>query len=518
MNRPIPPDIIEEVDRFIDVFKTLNSGKKTEYVSRELNDTADTLQFFEKNYKVPSLKHSYALTLKLHGSYDNLDQFKHDVPMYQSLLSNSQNPAIDAKIKNLKKRELQKLPTDVIVISAAPINFPVFSHASKNEHYLPLIKQLHYNGVLDSLNREKQLVYISNELRNIYINDLKEANQKLSKNMETYKRMMKIAKSYESALTSKIAELKEDIKYKQNAIKHAYQHFNIHHFKKGETTEKYLQESHEGPEQGMGIISEIEDEELFMNYVINHSHDTSRVMKTSRMYFISLDNFINDMYSHLKIKPDYFVIIDFTCNPVQNNRMSLNNDNAAEYVKQFHKRTHGEFSSRKPSPGKPLPSGKNSSRKKSSAGKRSFDLSRSRRSRKVRSLPSKSSGSRRRAASIRRSALSNRSASRHKSRIPKINAPPVITTPEITTYVIKPEYKLYLSNLFADINIDLTPMNVEDKLENYDLETLYKTKHSLFYKNKDPMKEPLVLYLNSTDKSKIHLNDAQARELLDVYV
>ena len=148
LQRKIPVDLILS-KLMITKKKMQNSGKKTESVSRELNDTADTLQFFEKNYKVPSLKHSYALTLKLHGSYDNLDQFKHDVPMYQSLLSNSQKPAIDAKIKNLKKRELQKLPTDVIVISAAPINFPVFSHASKNEHYLPLIKQLHYNGVLD---------------------------------------------------------------------------------------------------------------------------------------------------------------------------------------------------------------------------------------------------------------------------------------------------------------------------------------------------------------------------------
>jgi hypothetical protein len=497
---------IKAIEPYINRFTQLTSGKQNASVIKELDELCAILNQFEKYWELPSLTHSHALTLKMHGSYDSLDQFKHDVPMYEALLSNSLHPVIEAKIKNLKKRELHRLPVDVIMISAAPINFTVFTKASENEKYLPFIKQLHYNGVLEPLNQEKQLLYITDQLRNIYINELKKDNVGSNEYLESLKKQLKSHKEnphtpqYEEILSS-IESVKRAIKKKQNTIKHAYQHFNIHHFKKGDITEKFLQEIPRGLKPGMGIISGLEQEELFSKYAEKYKDDPSKVdsstvFEGSGFICISLDNFIYDMYESMKIKPDYFIIVDFTCNPLENNEMPLNKDNAAERVKQFHKRTH--------------------------VGKRSFVLSGStslmrptsrRSTKKIRSLPKNF-----KQYSLHVLDKHSRTPSRRSAAVSRNNYSLNETTHPVSKFKIKPEYIEYTTFAIADIGGEFNTID----LKNYDLNTLYKSKNTLFFKNMDPTKEPLVIISSENKKykndiTKIHLTPEQEGYVFGMY-
>ena len=312
-----------------DKYNQLYSQKKT----KELDKIRKDIYNYDETHLDGRLKkESFILNINTHGTYDISDKYKTDVPLFETIPTNT-NHEILAKFK---KKELPKLPVPVYIISGAPIGMSFYDLFKENvkgktvynyEEYRSIVDEFTYHSLLNSMNREKQLQDISHQLRELYL-------LAATIHIEKVKEYINYQKSIEKNIEPEVYTY---LQRYQNIINHIHSSFNIHRFKEGETTEKFISEQ-VNRDENLGFFTVKSERDLLFPYEHYKKGDKRHFYKNGTEYFyFSLDDFINWHYNRSSIKPKYYIIVDFTCNPITKEGTNINKHATKKYIQSYKK-------------------------------------------------------------------------------------------------------------------------------------------------------------------------------------
>lgn len=348
-------DIEELKRRYNDLY---NHRKKN---THEIDKIKEEIYNYEPNLK----DESFVFTLNTHGSYDDMDSYKKEKPMFNRISSNTHD--MYRIIEQYKQRKLPELPVPVYIISGAPIGMTynemfeetvkgkkVYNHTAQ----INIVDELMFNSFLTPMNREKQFIDVSNKLRQLYLHGTKlkmAAYEKYIRDIKPKLQELELeleSELYENEeLNEKIAQLSKyvsdsykKIEHCKEIIRHIDGAFNIHRFKKGDVTGKFFSEDVNRHED-LGIFTVRSEKDWLNQYEYYKRKDQQKWFyekivngKLVEKFYFSLDDFLDWHYSTSTKKPEYYVIVDFSCSIIRNQGFHVNATAIKQYVKSYRKR------------------------------------------------------------------------------------------------------------------------------------------------------------------------------------